>query len=246
MEAIYVQIEKTKSGVKVTAWDQEFTYEESCNHVYTMKKVRKNGKKSTVPAFAKASGRETDVIPEILTANTYFWRPASSAYGRRANEKRREREIKAFMIDNVDEAKIQLSDMFSEYLQKGETISVDWLGAYFFYRKHKFHLWRVINRKSICEAREMIRERRLKGINTYRFNKLNQVEREKLLSQTFVTFKDSIDSGNCPVGTMYFYNTLPLVRKGFRLKALRADALLKIRDDAYTRRAVNTAFQRAL
>lgn len=37
------------------------------------------------------------VLPEILTANTYFWRPGSSASQRRSNEARRTREVQAFL-----------------------------------------------------------------------------------------------------------------------------------------------------
>lgn len=36
-------------------------------------------------------------LPEILTANTYFWRPGSSASQRRWNEKRRIAEVQAFL-----------------------------------------------------------------------------------------------------------------------------------------------------
>lgn len=38
----------------------------------------------------------TVTIPAILEANTYFWRPASSASGRRSSEKRRLKEIESF------------------------------------------------------------------------------------------------------------------------------------------------------
>jgi hypothetical protein len=36
-------------------------------------------------------------LPAILTANTYFWRPGSSASQRRANERRRIAEVQAFL-----------------------------------------------------------------------------------------------------------------------------------------------------
>jgi hypothetical protein len=36
-------------------------------------------------------------IPAIMTANTYFWRPGSSASQRRANEKRYAAEVQAFL-----------------------------------------------------------------------------------------------------------------------------------------------------
>jgi hypothetical protein len=37
------------------------------------------------------------VLPEILTANTYYWRPASHANSRRANEQRRAGEVQRFL-----------------------------------------------------------------------------------------------------------------------------------------------------
>ena len=40
---------------------------------------------------------ETPVLPEILTANVYYWRPGSSARQRRANEERRHMEVQRFL-----------------------------------------------------------------------------------------------------------------------------------------------------
>ena len=36
-------------------------------------------------------------LPSILTANTYFWTPSSSASGRRSNEKRHADEVQRFL-----------------------------------------------------------------------------------------------------------------------------------------------------
>lgn len=36
-------------------------------------------------------------VPQIVTANTYFWSSAGNASGRRSNEKRRNAEIEAFV-----------------------------------------------------------------------------------------------------------------------------------------------------
>lgn len=47
MKALFVQLEEKKSGIKVTAWEQNFLYQESCHNVYLTKKVYKNGNKST-------------------------------------------------------------------------------------------------------------------------------------------------------------------------------------------------------
>lgn len=244
MRTLFVQIEKKATGAKVTAWTQDFSYSESCRNVYITKSVHKNGNKSTLPAFAKASGNRE--IPYILTANTYFWNPSSSSRGRRYNEQRREAEIEEFMIDNEDEAESELNEMFAQFLEKGESIKVDHLGAFLSYKGHGYHFDGMITKKSIAAVREAIQERRLKDIRAYRAQKLMNEERYVLLGKTFVTINDSIQSGNCKTGTMNFYNNLPLVRKGFHLRALRADALIQLRNDSYTNRAVNAAIQRSI
>ena len=243
MKATFVQFETKKSGVKVTAWEQNFLYQESCSHVYLTKKIYKNGEKSTVPAFAKATGQE---VPEILKSNTYFWRPGSNASWRRRNEERRNMELEDFMCDNVKEATEELNKMFSDYLLKGEKIGVDILGAYLSYRGHDYHFDGIINKKSIEMVRGAIRERRLSDIRLYRRQKLSKEQFNALLPKTFVTIEDSLEAGNCKIGTMNFYNSLPIVQKGFHLRALRADALLQIRDDIYTKRAMNVAIKKVL
>lgn len=136
--------------------------------------------------------------------------------------------------------------MFSDYLLKGEKIGVDILGAYLSYRGHDYHFDGIINKKSIEKTREAIKERRLSDIRLYRRQKLSKEQFNALLPKTFVTIEDSLEAGNCKIGTMNFYNSLPIVQKGFHLRALRADALLQIRDDIYTKRAVNVAIERSL
>ena len=243
MKAIFVEIENKKNGVKVTAWEQNFLYQESCSHVYLTKKVYRNGKKSTVAAYAKASEQE---VPEILKSNTYFWRPGSNASWRRRNEERRNAELEDFMYDNVAEATKKLNEMFSDCLLRGEKIGVDSLGAYLSYRKHDYHFDGIINKKSIEKVREAIKQRRLSDVRFYREQKVKKEQFNALLPKTFVTIEDSLEAGNCKIGTMNFYNSLPIVQKGFHLRALRADALLQIRNDNYTKRAVNVAIERSL
>lgn len=51
MKSIFVQIEERKSGVKVTAWYQDFDYAESRSHVYVTKKVFRNGSKKYPTCF---------------------------------------------------------------------------------------------------------------------------------------------------------------------------------------------------
>jgi len=240
MKALFAQLENKKSGVKVTAWEQYFAYSESCRHVYLTKKIYRNGNKSTVAAFARATEQE---VPEILTANTYFWQPGANASWRRSNEERRNSELVDFMKDNREEAEKLLNKIFAEYLT-GEKICVDHLGAYLSYRGHSYHFDGIINKRSIEKVREAIKERRLSDIKLYREQKLEKEQFKALLPKTFVTVEDSLNARNCKTATMNFYNNLDLVRKGFHLRALRADVLLQIRNDEYTHRAVRTAMQR--
>ena len=111
MKAVYYQFEKGKTGLKVTAWRQEFHYRETCGNVYLTKKIYRNGNKSTVTAYAKASGQ--DVSDSILTCNTYFWYSGSSAGQRRSNERKRNNELEGYMIDNYEEAYAQVNALYS-------------------------------------------------------------------------------------------------------------------------------------
>jgi hypothetical protein len=243
MKATFVQIEEKKQGVKVTAWQQEFSYSESCHNVYLHKSIYRNGAKSTVPTFAKVTNQE---VPEILTANVYFWHPGANAAWRRSNEKNRNSELADFMRDNKKEAEEKLNEMFAKHLIRGEKICVDRLGAYLSYRNNDYHFDGIINKRSIEMVREAIKERRLSDVRSYREQKLKKDQFNALLPKTFVTIEDSISAGNCPAGTLNFYNNLSLVKKGFHLRALRADALLQLRDDRYTRRAVSKAIEKSL
>ena len=158
MKAIFVQIQERKSGVKVTAWWQNFLYEESRHHVYLTKNVYRNDKKSTVPAFAKATQQE---VPEILKTNVYFWRPGGSASWRRSNEQKRNAELADFMKNNKAEAEKKLNEMFAEFLKPGEKILVDRLGAYLNSKGKDYHFFNtIINKRALSKAREVIEQRR--------------------------------------------------------------------------------------
>ena len=219
-----------------------FSYSESCSNVYVTKSIRKNGNKSTLPAFAKASGVPLRIYP-ISSGNTYGVHHSPSV---KIQQAKREGEMKEFMIDNADKATKKLNEMFAQYLEKGESIQVDNLGAFLRYKGHDYHFSGMITKKNIQEVRDAIRDRRVKDIKAYRLQKLQKEERLSLLGKTFVTVQDSINSGNCKAGTINFYQNIPLVKKGFRIRALRADALLKLRNDVYTNRAVNAAMQRTI
>jgi hypothetical protein len=57
------------------------------------------------------------MLPEILTANTYFWRPAASASGRRSNERRHSQEVLNWLNqhkDELDQAGITVDFTYSE------------------------------------------------------------------------------------------------------------------------------------
>lgn len=59
----------------------------------------------------------TPHIPEILTANTYFWTPAGSASSRRSVEKRRNNEVAQFIEANqeaLNAAGIEINFSYSE------------------------------------------------------------------------------------------------------------------------------------
>jgi len=61
--------------------------------------------------------QETPNIPEILTANTYFWSPGGSASSRRSNEKRRNGEVAHFIAANqgdLNAAGIEIDFSYSE------------------------------------------------------------------------------------------------------------------------------------
>lgn len=89
-----MKAEKTINNVKI---EVIYDWEESCNHVYKTFEVYLNDKKSNIQGLRKfLTSKDT---PQILTVNTYHWRPASSAWKRRSNEKNRVEEIKQFFLN---------------------------------------------------------------------------------------------------------------------------------------------------
>lgn len=56
-------------------------------------------------------------LPEILTANTYYWRPASNASSRRANERRHAETVQRFLDRHAEAlaaAGVEVSFSYSE------------------------------------------------------------------------------------------------------------------------------------
>lgn len=64
------------------------------------------------------TSQTTDItLPEILTANTYYWRPGSSASSRRSNERRHVATVQRFLDTHAEAlaaAGIEVSFSYSE------------------------------------------------------------------------------------------------------------------------------------
>jgi hypothetical protein len=59
----------------------------------------------------------TITLPEILTANTFYWRPGSSASSRRSNEKRHADTVQRFLdahAEAIAAAELSVSFEYSE------------------------------------------------------------------------------------------------------------------------------------
>lgn len=67
--------------------------------------------------------------------------------------------------------------------------------------------------------------------------------KKKAIATIWVGLDDSFNAGNCRPSTLAFYESLK-TRYGAEVGGLRADELLAIRDDFYTRRAVSAAAAR--
>ena len=91
-------------------------------------------------------------------------------------------------------------------------------------------------------AREMITKQRESVVKEYH-DKRQQAEREQrkqaALPRIWVSFDDSLLSGNCLAGTARFAEDNVMQNCG----AIRADYLLELRNDSYSRRAIEKAIQ---
>lgn len=243
---MFIELKENRTGLHITCWTTNFDYSESCSHVYLKKSVYKNGKKSTVSAYARATNQD---IPDILQANTYFWSPGSSSSWRRANESKRNAELAEFETDNEQEMLINIQEYAASLLEKGEMVKIDEDGIYLRYRRENYHLDKgILNARTLQIAREGIKRRRATNVREYfrkKTERLKADEQENIFlekaSKVFVTKEDSLKSGNCEVGTNNFIESLSLTKRGFHVRAVKGDALLNIRNDSYTRRAVKEA-----
>ncbi len=234
---LYKFDEQTRTYIKVV-----FNYSESCHNVYRTFNVFANGKKSNRKALDKFVKSE---YPAVITSNTYFWSPSSSASGRRSNEKRIDKTVEQF-FNAEGFAEKDYFELNNDYLFEKEKFGIDELGYYLLYRKEKYHFGFInikkIKKEQINDAREAIKKRRMQNI----INAKRVKEFEELKSKVFVTFDDSIEAGNCKSATQSFIDNLSLSKKGFHLRALRADELLKVRNDSFALRAVYKAIDRYL
>ena len=86
-------------GYKLTDDGKEiavtFWYKESCHNVYKSTWYYVDGRQ--VRANKKEIKQLLESEPEILTQNTYFWKPAMNANQRRSNEERRVMEVKEWL-----------------------------------------------------------------------------------------------------------------------------------------------------
>jgi hypothetical protein len=89
-----MRFEKISENERV---EVKFDYNETCNHVYKHFSVTRNGKKSNIVGLRKHLS-DPDNIPEIVTAKTYFWSSSNYASGRRSNERRRNQEVRTWLL----------------------------------------------------------------------------------------------------------------------------------------------------
>lgn len=227
----------------------EFSYSESCHNVYKKFSVEINGKKSNIVGLRKFLSFENE-MPSIITANTYFWHPSANSGGRRYNEAKREQEALAYFLKEgfVEDAIYPVSIPGLIPLQK-EAMGIDEVGYYLKVKAEKYHFGFVkVANKDLAFAREEILKRRRLTVQSY-FDKRASAAKAAAKKEafmiacktTFVSVNDSIQAGNCEAGTMRFYNNLPLVKKGFHVRSVRADALLSYCTNSFTLRAVNQA-----
>ena len=74
-----------------------FEYRETCHNVYKHFGVERNDKVSNMVWLKKCLNGD---IPSIISANTYFWHPNTSASSRRYTEKKRESEVQFYFEKN--------------------------------------------------------------------------------------------------------------------------------------------------
>lgn len=101
---------KAKKSISGKNIEVRFDWDESCKHVYKTFNVYIDSKKSNIKGLIKHLINKA--YPSILTAQTYFWKPALSANCRRRNESNRCEEVRqyflseGFTVDGVVDVKV--------------------------------------------------------------------------------------------------------------------------------------------
>ena len=93
---------------------------------------------------------------------------------------------------------------------------------------------------TIEQARNRVRKIRSEGAKKVRLGRLEQ----KNLTKIWVGYDDSIQSGNCQSATKNFQARLCDIFGNGEIGGLRADKLIELRDDIFTRRAIAAAAAR--
>ena len=241
--------EKTKKYC-VVVWD----WSESCRNVYKTFNVFINGKKSNIIGLKKWV--DPDTIPDIITANTYFWTPGGSASSRRSNERRRTAEGIEWLESNGFAQYTNLNHMISGR-RRGEKIGLDTNGFVFEKSGEKYHFGSFKNidlqvaRDAIAKR---ISEQKAKKTNDLRIKRRNKRIDEYIKKHPglLVSVHDSVSAGNCRYGTDQFRHRLISIASKTNpyitdsISVFPADFIIANRDDNYVRRAIRIAAIRTM
>lgn len=229
----------------VVVWD----WSESCRNVYKTFNVFINGKKSNITGLKNWVDPES--IPDIISANTYFWTPGGSASGRRSNERRRTNEGIEWLESQGFAQYVNLNNMISGR-RRGENFGLDTDGFVFTKSGENYHFGNLksVDLQAARDAiSKRIAERRAKKSNDLRIKRRNKKIDQYIKNHPgmLITVSDSVAAGNCPQGTDQFRRDLISVAAktnpymSSAVSVFQADFILKNRDDQYTRRAVRAA-----
>jgi len=219
----------------------EFEYSESCSNIYKRFYVSIDGKRSNIVGLKKFL-IDSDDIPYIVTANTYFWTPRGDAAIRRFREDKRREEVYFWLRREGFSDEITLNQYFTGR-RRGERIGADNNGYFFEKFGEKYH-WDKFSDIDIERGRQEIVKRVTLAKNLKKIDTLIKKHPDHL-----ITFDDSVAAGNCAVGTRNFRDgklliaakkIMPGVKK---IKAVSVRFLLSVRDDDFTRRAVAVAIK---
>jgi hypothetical protein len=245
-----VKFDKKTKRYCVVNWD----WSESCRNVYKRFEVFINGKKSNLTGLK--NWVDTESIPDIVSANTYFWSPGGSASNRRSNERRRTQEGIDWLETNGFRRYINIENEIKGR-RRGEKFGIDVDGFVFEKSGEKYH-WDNLKNVDLQAARDAITkriaEKKASKANALRIKKRNHQIDEYIKQHPglLVNVDDSISAGNCPYGTDRFriglikaYNKInPYISAS--ASVFQSNLILSHRDDDYTRRAIRVAAIRSM